>query len=217
MRIQFTSPRSILAAVLCGAVFGIAPAAPAQKLAPTVGDPVPYRVSLPEGWATAHDDEMLYVVSEDEEFVIMVAAEDLVAGEDEPLAIPEPEARRIMTTMIMGSDSLLLDLLGQVFLNQNEYPVTELVQQIGTLGGERAAHLSARIRIDGEEGWFQFHATMRDGVIYMLGFMGKGDYTPERAPLIGRIHASFVLADAPQAADSRTGRAPALRPIDRSR
>jgi hypothetical protein len=169
-----------------------------------VGDPIAFQVSLPEGWARQREDEVLYVLNDEEDFIIMVAALDLVAMEEDPLPMPEPEFRRILTTMVMGSDSLLLQIMEQSFLHQRDLPISDLVQEIGTLGGERAARLSARVRIDDEDGWFRVNVTMRDGVMYMLGFLGRGEITAEHEPLIGRIHESFALAGAPPAAASRT-------------
>lgn len=206
MRAYLQSRRFTLSLALVGAALGLAPTAGAQQLALTVGAPISYRVSLPQAWARHQDEEVLFVVSDDEEFVIMTAAVDLLAGEKEPLPLPEAEMRRLMTTMMMNSDSLLVDLLGQVFLNQSEYPVSELVQEVGTLGGERAAHLSGRMQIDGVDGRFQLHVTMKDGVMYMLGFLSKGEFPPARRPLMAQIRESFILADSPPPLASRPRR-----------
>lgn len=201
----------ILALATAATLFGLAPAAAGQDLAPMVGDPVAFHVSLPDGWAREQDDGMMYVTNADEDFAILVGALDIVAAQEDPLPIPEAEARRLFTTMIMGSDSLLLNLFEAGFLSQTEFPVTDLQQGLGSLGGERAAHLSARFQLEGEEGWFRFHVTMKDGVLYMLGFMGKGDFDAGREPLMGRIHESFVLAAVPPPLGVRAGRE--VRPI----
>jgi hypothetical protein len=204
-----------LAIVFTGAMLGLAPVAAAQNLALTVGSPVAYRVSLPEGWATRHDDETLTVFSEDENLAIMVAAKDILATMENPMPMPEPEARRILTAMLMSSDSLLLQMLQQTFQYQKEYPITGMTHEIGTLGGERSARLSGRMRIDGEDIWFQFHVTVKDGVMYMLCFLSQDEFSRKQEPLMDRVHASFVLADAPPPAGfrARGRRTPAHREL----
>ena len=206
MRIQSTLLRYALALSAGAALFGLAPAAAGQNLVATVGEPVAFRVSLPEAWDRENEDGMMHVTNEEEDFAILVGAMDLVAAQDDPLPIPEQEARRLLTTMIMGSDSLLLHLFQAGFLSDNEVSVTDLEPELGTLGGERAARLSARFEMEGENGWLRFYVTVKDGVMYMLGFMGKGDFDPGREPLMGRVYESFTLADAPPPLGVQGGR-----------
>lgn len=198
MRIHLSFLRSTAAFALACAAAGLAPAAQAQKLAPIVGDPVPYSVSLPEGWTTEEDEEMLYMYSDDEDFLIMTAAQDLVAGEEEPMGgMPEADARRFLTTMIMSSDSLLLQMLEMGLMSQGELKMRDVIKEIRTLGGERAAYMAGRVEMEGEEGWMQLHVTMKDGIMYILGFVGKASSAAEREPLMARIRESFVLAEQP--------------------
>lgn len=187
--------RSTLALALAGGLFALAPAAAAQTLVPVTGDPVPFQLSVPEGWETELDDEMLYVMGE--EMMLIVAASDLMAEEENPLPVSETEARRIFTSMIVDSDSLLLAMLDQGFTEGLGQEITDATREIRQLGGERAGYLRGRIVADGEPGWVDVHLTMKDGIMYMLAFMVKGTEIEQFDPLMARIRESFVPAPAP--------------------
>ncbi|HEU4881367.1 MAG TPA: hypothetical protein VFT45_03950, partial [Longimicrobium sp.] len=102
-----STPLRVLALVC--ALLGGAPAAMAQKLTPMVGAPIGYRVSLPSGAEIEDDGETLTAQTED--VIVFIAAVDLVAAQDEPLPVSDAESRRIVTSMFMGSDSLLFGLM----------------------------------------------------------------------------------------------------------
>ena len=204
MRIPSILIRSALALAAALALAGPAPAG-AQRLATTIGDPVEYRVDLPPEWDTEEEDGTLMAVSKDQDFAILIVAMDILADQEDPLPMSEADQRRFYTTMLMASDSLLLNLIGPLMRHQSDMPLTDVEQELGTLGGERAAVLFARTEVDGEEGWFRFHVTVKDGVLYMLGFMGPGEFDPAREPLMNRVHESFVLADVPPPLPRRKG------------
>jgi hypothetical protein len=187
--------RSTLVLALAGGLFALAPAAAAQTLVPVTGDPLPFSLSVPDGWETEQDDEMLYVMGE--EMMLIVAASDLMAEEENPLPVSETEARRIFTSMIVDSDSLLLAMLDQGFTEGMGQEILDPVREIRSLGGERAGYLRGRIVADGEPGWVDVHLTMKDGIMYMLAFMVQGTEIEPFDPLMARIRESFVPAPAP--------------------
>jgi hypothetical protein len=188
--------RSTLALALAGGLFATAPAAAAQTLVPLVGEPIPYQLSVPDGWEMEReDDEMLYVMGE--EMMLLVAVSDLMAEEENPLPVSEAEARRIFTNMMLESDSLLLGLLDQGFTQGMGGQIMDPTREIRELGGERAGYLRGRIVADGEPGWVDVHLTMKDGIMYMLAFVVQGADIERFAPLMARIRESFVLAPAP--------------------
>ena len=148
MRIPSILIRSALALAAALALAGPAPAG-AQRLATTIGDPVEYRVDLPPEWDTEEEDGTLMAVSKDQDFAILIVAMDILADQEDPLPMSEADQRRFYTTMLMASDSLLLNLIGPLMRHQSDMPLTDVEQELGTLGGERAAVLFARTEVDG--------------------------------------------------------------------
>lgn len=204
MRIHPGLPGNRLLLLLAFTVAGLAPAAGAQPLAPVVGEPVPYRIGVPEGWDRAWDDGLLSVKDPDEEVVIMMSALDLAAPQTRPASMSEAEARRVLTARVMSSDSVLLQLLHRNAVQSSTYPLSEVTREMGTLGEEKAGWLSGRTRIaEQEQGWMRIGMTVVDGVLYTLLFMGMGEPTPEQESLVARIRDSFVAPEMPGAAGSR--------------
>lgn len=172
-------------------------------LTPTVGTPIAYRISLPEGWEITREDDVLS--AKEAPLTVVLGAMDLMKGVENPLPVSDMEARRIMTNMIMGSDSLLFALMRDVTKEEEGYRVTGTLHDIRSLAGQRAAYLKGRYEEDGEIGWAEAHFTIKDGILYMLMFTLEGGERTEaefaaHAPLFTRIRDSFVLADAPPAA-----------------
>jgi hypothetical protein len=73
----------------------------------------------------------------------------------------------------------------------------EVVREIRRLGGRRAAYMRARIGDNGEGGWLDVHVTAKDGFVYMLLFMGRGDRRAEHEPLRAHIRDSFAFPAEP--------------------
>lgn len=200
MPIHPTFFRHALGLALAGALFGLAPAGAAQDLVTTVGDPIAYRVDLPADGVREEDADGLMSVMTDEAFV-MVGALDLMEEEGEELPVSDPEARRILTAVFMASDSLLIGLMTQSMLNEG-LALQEMVTDIRTLGGERAAYVRGVYREGGEAGWVEMYVTVRDAIMYMLMVGTLGEDDAQLDALGSRIHGSFVLPDAPPPADS---------------
>jgi hypothetical protein len=194
--------RPSLATALLAAVLALAPAVSAQSpasmpLTPTVGSPIAYRVDLPTGWKTLNrDDEMLVVGSE--RLMIIVGATDLMKGEENPLPVSQAETRRIMTSMVLGSDSLLLGLLGEAATAmQKDAELRDVVTGIRTLGGQKSGYLQGRL-VGKEPGRFEMSITLKDGIMYMVAFGAQGDGLRENEPLLARVRDSLVFAPAPK-------------------
>lgn len=193
----------LLAAMAPPALAQSAASSVLTPLTPTVGTPIAYRISLPEGWEIKREDDVLY--ARQGPLTVVLGSMDMMAAVEDPLPVSDVEARRIMTNMIMGSDSLLYDMMREVSKEEEGYRVTGTVQDIRSLAGQRAAFLRGRYEEDGEIGWAEAHFTIKDGIVYMLMFALEGGERTEAEfaayePLFTRIRDSLVLADAPPAA-----------------
>jgi hypothetical protein len=204
--------RTLLALLLAAALLGLAPSTAAQKLTPTVGHPIAYRVSLPSGAEINDNGETL--TAETENMIVFVGAVDLVAGQDKPLPVSDGESRRIMTSLFMGSDSLLFGLIDHSF-REHDVDLTGAVREIRTLGGHRAAYVRGEFQENGEAAWMEVHLTVKDGIMYLLIVGGMRDNAS--VALASRIRESFVLADAPPPAEPGTRRSSVIRRIQESR
>lgn len=191
MRVLSVRLRSTLGLGL-GALFALAPAAPAQQLVPVVGAPVAYEVSIPADWEARTEGETL--VAGNEEVVLMITTVNLLAGEDGArLSAAELRSRRDRIESLADSDSLLLELATRRLVSDAEYEVSDIAKEIRTLGGTRAAYVRGRLVSDDAAGWFQEHVAVSDGILYIFIFMVQGDALDAHAPLFARIHESFVL------------------------
>ncbi|HYR08019.1 MAG TPA: hypothetical protein VEQ60_09630 [Longimicrobium sp.] len=208
--------RVFLAAMLGAAMLALAPGAATQTLVSRVGDPVPYQIQLPALARISGDGEMLQAETDD--FIVVVAAMDMMAEDKDPLPVSEAEARRILTNVVIGSDSLLLAMMEEGAREQN-LELSDVVKEIRTLGGQRSGWMRGRTTCScGHEVVIETYVTVKDGIVYMLMFGGYAENAERRAPLIARIHESFILADAPPAATVRTrARGSTIRRIERSR
>jgi hypothetical protein len=210
MRIQTKCPRSILALLLATVLLGVVPGAAAQALTPLVGDPVPYRVSLPAQAKISGPGDFL--IAESGNLAVLIITVDMMEQEGgNRLPISDSEARRAMTNMFMGSDALLLGVLDAAVRNQSA-EVTDVVREIRTLGGQRSGYLRGRTECScGHPAIIEMHVTVKDGIAYTLMFAAHGEDLEQSEELIARIHESFVLADAPPAASPRERRRGIIR------
>jgi hypothetical protein len=196
--------RLSLAATLAIALLGLAPAAPAQTLVSTVGDPIPYRIDLPGDWkitrlsrdapnATIH----ALVAADGANGSVAISAADLAARADRPADV-EARMRRWMTESILGSDSLMYAIM-ESSIASNGWKVQDAVREIRTLAGQRAAYMRGRFEARGMPVSFEMLLTVRDGIYYsIVSIVGMPDDYAAHAPLFARIRESFVLAPAPK-------------------
>ncbi len=184
MRIHSTPVRSALA--LAGALFGVA----VGKLVVRVGRPIPYRIALPEDAEVAEEPGLLSARTES--LFVIVVATDMLEGEENPLPVSEAESRRILTSIIMGSDALLFALLDEEF-RRRKLDLRDVVRGIRSLGGQRAACVRGRVHERGVEGWLDIYATVKNGIMYILAFTALGGDLASHEPLVARIRDSFVL------------------------
>lgn len=180
----------------------IAPVATAQSstwtaLSTTVGEPVPFRVGLPEGAEIRREQGSVTAVSAG--FLVRAGASDLLPELALEQGRFEAKLRRRLTDRLVRSDGTLLGLAGELqgVLGEGA-EVLPVVRKVRTLGGRRAAYVQARVRQNGTERWLESYITARDGLCYVLIFMGEGDSGAAHEPLFARIRDSFVLAAAPQ-------------------
>lgn len=175
---------------IAGALLGVAPAAAARKLVPWVGDPIPYRVDLPQGAEIETGRGLL--AARTRGLSIVVVASDVVAGEGDSPPIPEVGSRRILTSLVMGSDALLFALLEEE-LRTRKLRIEGVVRGIGTLGGQRAACIQGAFEARGVRCWLDIHGTVKDGVLYVLAFAVTGSDSGAHERLSTRIRESFAL------------------------
>lgn len=188
MRKHVTRMRSALS--LAGAMLGVASGAAARKLVARTGHPIPFRVEVPEGAVIEEAPGLLSARTRD--LSIVVAATDMLVGDPHPRAIPEAGSRRILTSLVMGSDALLFGVLEEE-LQTRRLKLEGVVRGIGTLGGQRAACLQGSFEEHGVRGWLDIQATVKDGILYLLAFAVAGN--PGSPPLLTRIRESFVLPE----------------------
>lgn len=187
--------RSTLGPGMAGALFALAPAAPAQELVPVVGAPVAYEVSILPDWEVQREDESLMAGTED--VVLLVTTVDLLAGKDgAPLSAAELRGRRAYIESLADSDSLLLETATQRLVSDAEHAVSDITKEMRTLGGARAAYARGRLVSDDGTGWFHVYTAIHGGIVYVLVFMVRGEAPDAYAPLLARIHESFVLPPA---------------------
>ncbi|HSU15831.1 hypothetical protein [Longimicrobium sp.] len=197
MRISHISVRAVFAAALAALLSGLAPAAAAQDLVPLVGKPIAYRVSMPaQGWNVSTVDDKLMVGRDS--VIMIVSATDLVALQGDSRAGTEADRRRILTARFMGSDSIMMALMTRVAARATALEQEGLVQEIRTLGGQRAAYIRDRKVQDGRTTWRQVYLTVKDGIMYLLVFVAQGENPDMHKDLFDRVHQSFVLAETPK-------------------
>jgi len=157
--------RLSLAAALFSAALAFAPGASAQGAAPLatiVGSPLPYRIDLPKGWEIVRESEVVehgknhVVAGRGGPAAVVLLATDLLEGT--PFHGPGAEERRKLTDMLLGSDSAMYE-----FLNGHgpDAHLSEVVREIRSLGGQRAAYMKAHDESEDEPHWFEMHVTVR--------------------------------------------------------
>jgi hypothetical protein len=186
MPTRSTPVRSALARA--GALLGVAP--PARKMAVLVGHPIPYRVALPV--RARIEDAAGLLVARAGDLAVVVVARDMLAAEETPAPVSGTVPRRILTSMIMGSDALLFALLAEE-LRGRELELESMVRGTGTLGGQRAVCIQGRFTEHGAGGWIDIHGTVRDGILYVLAFTWSRADPRAHEHLLARIRDSFAL------------------------
>ena len=198
----------LLLALSC-AFLGLAPAARAQTSAPaplatTVGDPIAYRIDLPKDWEISRVSQNVpngtahALSATGKDGALSVTAADLVAGRtDRPAGVSEAQMRKMVTDMILGSDSLMYGMLQGAIANQGG-TLRDAVRGITTLAGQRAARLKGRVERDGTTTPLELHLTVRDGIMYVITTLAEDGRYAAVEPLFARIRDSFVLAPAPR-------------------
>lgn len=187
MRNPLRPVRSALA--LASTLLGVPLAS--RKFARRVGHPIPYRIALPEE-AEIHEEPGL-LSARTEGLVVVVVARDLLHDEANPVPGPVAAlARRRLTRLLMNSDLLLFVLLEEEFRNRN-LKLHDAVSRVRALGGQWAACMRGRLEENGLSGWIDIHATVKDGILYMLVFTMSGDDPGAHEPLLARIRDSLVL------------------------
>jgi hypothetical protein len=194
MRTKPTFPRSIVALAIAGALATLAPAAPAQRLAATVGTPIPYRVSLPAGANISQESEFL--LAETDSMYVVIGSVDIMQSWDNELPVSDAEARRIMTNVFMGSDSLLLGLVIEG-VQRKFGQLNGAVTEIRTFAGQKSGYTRGDFNQDGERGSLEMHLTVKDGIMYMLIIAVRGHGNASLETLATGIRDSFALPDAP--------------------
>jgi len=205
------------AAALLGAALVLAPPASAQdapSLLTSVGSPLPYRIDLPRDWEITRRSQTLptgtvhVLAAASGDLSVAVLASDLVEGsQDRPSGAPEAKTRRIVTEMFAKSDSLLLGIMrATTGVMKKDARVRDVVQEIRSLGGQRAAYMRARVERDGESRTVEMHAAVKDGVMYVLVTTVEGGERAAHEPLFARIRDSLRFAavdDAPAIQETR--------------
>jgi hypothetical protein len=197
--------RSTIFALAC-ALLAFAPALPAQAapvstpLTPHVGSPIAYRVQLPKGWNIQQEGEFLGAATGDA--MVAVAASDVMAGEESGLPVGEAEARRIMSNMILGSDSLMFAMLNEMLkgFQEDGSELQDVVREVRTFAGERSGYLSGRsMDLLDKPARVEVHFTIKDGVVYALVFAATEARFAAYQPLFARVRDSFAFPAAPPA------------------
>lgn len=213
---RFSSALPLLAAVLA-----CASAAPAQSsrvatpLVPHAGTALDFRISLPEGWTIDRDD---ITASREAEVKMGTATNTVrvqVQGEVLSAAkgagyvhllvtdmVPVPsgvpvswsEQRRMMTSAVLDSDSLLLNLMANA-IRGREAEFRDVVREIRTLGGQRAGYQSAVLVQRGLRSQTELYATVKDGVMYVLIVAEPESSFAGTEPLFARVRDSLMFAE----------------------
>lgn len=196
--------RLSFAAALLGAAIALAHPASAQRapsLLTTVGTPFPYRIELPRnsvivrGGRTVSSREVHSLVARSGDLVVVVQTVDLMEGDARRApGISDAQMRRIMTDMVLSSDSLLHGVMQSASaLMDKSGEISAPVREIRTLAGQRAAYMSGRVERDGMLLRFEMHLTVQDGIMYVLMTMSPDKRYASHEPLFARIRESLVL------------------------
>lgn len=160
-----------------------------------VGSPIAYQIGLPRGWEVSRKSGMMFAQSK--VAVVIAHARDLL--DDTGRELPEAETRRVMTAMMMGSDSTVFGLMRLINSQIGEgRDLRDVTYAMGTLGGERAGLMSGWMQMPGAGRMrMEMYLTVRDGIAYVLLFMVQDSRFEAHRPLFTRVRDSFVPAPSP--------------------
>lgn len=204
---------------LLAALFACASAASAQSspaLVPHTGEPLAYRIGLPRGWEVQREDvtasqeaqvqggtvtNTVRVEIQGEQLsagngtgYIHLLVSDLVPVKRSDLPVSWAEQRRIVTSTLLSSDSLLFGLLANVVRNQGAQ-FRDMVREVRTLGGQRAGYLSGVLVQPRLESRTEIYVTVKDGIVYVMIFAEEDSDFAAREPLFARVRDSLVFAE----------------------
>lgn len=170
-------------------------AAAAQTLVLREGTPIPYRVELPAVGTITERDNLLRVMNGS--FLVEVTAVDMLSHFDrQALPSSDDEARRVLTSAFMDSDSLLFGMMRQHMRTGDEEFIEE-GREIRTLAGERSGYLRGRVACTcGHLLRVETQAMVKDGIAYFLSFVVMTE-APGQDEMWARIRDSFVPAASP--------------------
>jgi hypothetical protein len=207
---------------ILASLIACASAAPAQSssasapLVTQTGSPVAYRIGFPRGWKIEREDmnvsrqaqvqggtvtntvrmqfagETLSAES-GTGYVHLVVA-DVVPVKRSDLPVSWAEQRRIVTNTVLGSDSLLFGVLANATGGQGA-DFRDRVQEIRTLGGQRAGYQSGLLVTPGLQSRVEIYVTVKDGIVYVLTFAESDSRFAAREPLFARVRDSLVFAE----------------------
>jgi hypothetical protein len=170
-----------------------------------VGSPLPYRIDLPRDWEinrgseTGNYGEAYTLTAGNGSLMVFLTVADLVETDD--------AVKRQTTDRNLRSDSFLRDAMRQTSASwRKSGGVSELVQEIRTLGGQRAMYIRCRIVQDGKPHWLEMYGTVQDGIAYKLVTRAEGDDYAAHEPLFARIRQSLVLGGGGASAGFREAR-----------
>ena len=198
-----------LLVLACGLLAAAPPALAQSPLASTPlvthkGSPIAYRIGVPKGWKTGSGEEMMAATSD--RALVLVFASDVMGEEGNELPVSEAEARRIMTSVFLGSDSLLFAVMGEILkeAKADDGNLTDVVRDVRTLAGQRAGYLSARGSdfLD-EPARLEMYVTVSQGIVYVVAFAAVDAEYEAHRPLFDRVRESLVFADLAAVAASR--------------
>lgn len=168
---------------------GVSPAR--RKLVVRVGDPIPYRVAVPEDAEIETAPGRLSARTWD--ISVVAFALDAWADEEPPSALGFP-ARAFFSVAVMGDDAMLFKLVEEE-LEIRKLQLEDVVRRIGRLGGQDAAHVRGRYDNGGAQAWVDTYLTVKNGVLYMLSFTVLRGVLNPYDRVLARIHGSFELPE----------------------
>jgi len=214
---RLSSALSLVAVLLAGA--SAAPAQSSRASTPLVahtGSPLAYRIGLPQGWQIQRQDvtasrqaqvqagratntvrveiqgETLSAASGTAYVHLLVS--DVVPVKRSDMPVSWAEQRRIVTSTLVGSDSLLLGLLANA-IRGREADFRDVTREIRTVAGQRAGYLSALLVQRDLQSRTEIYATVKNGVMYVLIFADADSEFAARETLFARVRDSLVFAE----------------------
>jgi hypothetical protein len=172
-----------------------------QPLREHVGTTVAYHLGIPARWELKEDGEKL--VATNGRVMLVLGVRDLVTQKvGLQLPVSDAESRRIMTTMFMSSDSLLLGLLDQMgegMMEERGVRCSHVTREMRELAGQHAGFLGLRCVEGRASARVDIWLTIKNGVAYILVYGGEPKDYAANEILFDRVRESLVLADTPPA------------------